>query len=143
VIANCSHDENGNYSGGQAGDQGGEYVRRTWYSQPWDYVLRYPDRTVASLIAELAGEAADNDMIGYDQSQRGTFWKHLEASDYRPSQITVACEADCSSSTAAIVKAAGHIYGVQAMMDVSEDICTSDEREALKAAGVAERRGYQ
>ena len=138
MISNCGHDENGRYNGGAAGDQTGtEWEVRSWYnySGGWDYMIRYPDPAVGQLIADLAREAAENDLIGYDQDERYTFWQHLKASGYRPSGITVKCEADCSSGVAAIVKAAGYLKGLAALQNVSSDCYTGNIRTALKNAG--------
>ena len=135
MISNSGHDERGKYSGGQAGDQGGEWSRIKWYSRPWTVVLRHPDESVRGLIAQLAGEAADNDRIGYDQSQRTTFWNQLKAVGYFPRAITTPCEADCSAGVAAIVKAAGYILGLSKLQSVSQDMYTGNERSALTAAG--------
>jgi hypothetical protein len=53
-ISNSGSDENGAYSGGQAGDQTGkEWRMRDWYNRPWTCVLRYPDQKVALKIAQL------------------------------------------------------------------------------------------
>ena len=52
-ISNSGSDENGAYSGGQAGDQTGkEWRMRDWYNRPWTCVLRYPDQKVA-LTSEI------------------------------------------------------------------------------------------
>ena len=111
MISNCGKGESG-YSGQQAGDQTGqEYWLISWFNCNWNCVLRHPNSKVRSLIAELATEAAKNDNIGYDQSDRLTFWNYLKNANYHPGNITVPCEADCSSSTAAIVKAAGYLSG--------------------------------
>lgn len=136
-ISNCGHDEKGGYSGGKAGDQTGtEYCVRAWYNRPWDCVLRHPDGKVRSDIAKLARQAAENDKVGYDQSQRTTFWKQLKAAtDYLPANIKVACEADCSSSTAAVVKAVGYRQKDAKLKGVSIDLWTGNMRSALKAAG--------
>ena len=54
-ISNCGHDENGRYAGGKAGDQTGtEYRIMNWYSRPWLCVLRFENKEIASLIAEMA-----------------------------------------------------------------------------------------
>lgn len=137
TISNCGHDENGRYSGGKAGDQtGGEYCLRPWYNRPWDCVLRHPDAKVQADIAKLAKQAAENDLVGYDQSQRGTFWEQLKAaSSYLPANIKVACEADCSSSTAAVVKAVGYRRKNAKLKGVSPDLWTGNMKAALKAAG--------
>lgn len=136
MISNCGHDENNRYSGGMAGDQtGGEWALINWYDRPWDCVLRHPDVNVRAEIAKLAKAAAQNDLIGYDQGQRYTFWEHMEASNYDPAQITIACEADCSSGVAAIVKAVGYRLGIQKLKSVSIYLTTWGLREALKTAG--------
>ncbi|WP_270425553.1 GH25 family lysozyme [Blautia intestinalis] len=112
-MSNCGHDENGRYHGGKEGDQTGtEWYLRSWYSYPWNYVIRWKDRTLANLYADLSIEAANNNLIGYDQYERNTFWAHLKASNYRPAQITIACETDCSAGTIALIKAVGYLKGI-------------------------------
>lgn len=136
MISNCGHDERGKYTGGAAGDQtGAEWEIRSWYNRPWNCVLRHPDRRVGNMLAELGRAAAKNNLVGYDQGQRGTYWQHLKASNYDPAQITIKCEADCSSGVAANVKAAGYRLGIKALQDVSADCYTGNLRAALKAAG--------
>lgn len=136
MISNCGKDERGAYSGGQAGDQtGAEYRLIPWYNRPWSCVLRHPDQSTRAMIAELATAAAKNNRIGYDQSQRGTFWQQLQAAAYDPARIATPCEADCSSSTAAIVKAAGYRLNNSALKAVRYDLTTHGMRSALKNAG--------
>lgn len=139
TISNCGHDENNKYRGGKAGDQtGGEWYVRPWYNGRWNVVMRHPDLKVRSLIADMAKKAAENDLIGYDQSQRLTFWKHLKVSGYKPENITIACEADCSSGVGAIVKGAGYRLGNDALKNVSQNIYSGNERAALRNAGFKE-----
>lgn len=139
TISNCGHDENNKYRGGKAGDQtGGEWYVRPWYNGRWNVVMRHPDLKVRSLIADMAKKAAENDLIGYDQSQRLTFWKHLKASGYKPENITIACEADCSSGVGAIVKGAGYRLGNDDLKNVSQNIYSGNERAALRNAGFKE-----
>lgn len=138
MLSNSGHDERGMYSGGQAGDQGGEWTIIPWYRYPyggWDMVLHYPDSNVRALIAKLATEAANNDNIGYDQSQRYTFWQQLQASGYRPANIKSPCEADCSAGVAAICKAVGYLTGNVGLQDISIYMYTGNERAVLTAAG--------
>lgn len=141
-LSNCGHDENGRYAGGKAGDQTGtEYQIIDWYSRPWKCVLRFENENVAAMIADMAKKAALNDLIGYDQgtvgnsNDRYTFWQHLKASNYDPAQITIACESDCSASTAAIIKGAGCRLGITALQNVSIYLTTYNMRSALQAAG--------
>ena len=139
MISNCGHDENGRYSGGSAGDQtGGEWQIIPWYNRPWNVVLRFENQQVAQMIADIARAAAKNNLIGYDQNQRTTYWQHLKASNYDPAQITIACEADCSSGVAANVKAVGYRLGIQTLKNVSVDAYTGNLRAVLKRAGAIE-----
>ena len=141
-ISNCGHDERGKYAGGKAGDQTGtEYQIMNWYSRPWLCILRFEDAKIAAMIADMATKAARNDLIGYDQGTAGnsndryTFWQHLKASNYDPAQITIACESDCSASTAAIVKGAGYRLNNAKLKAVSVYLTTRNMRQALKNAG--------
>lgn len=141
-ISNCGHDERGRYAGGKAGDQTGtEYQIMNWYSRPWLCVLRFNDAKIATMIADMATKAAQNNLIGYDQGTSGnsndrySFWRHLKASNYDPAQITIACESDCSASTAAIVKGAGYRLNNAKLKAVSIYLTTRNMRQALKNAG--------
>lgn len=135
MISNCGHDERGKYSGGKAGDQGGEWVIRSWYSRPWTVVLRHPDPLIRKMIATFGAEAALNEHIGYDQSERYTFWYELRVSGYRPGNIKNDCEADCSSGVASIIKAIGHLTGRAELENVSIYMYTGDQRDTLVKAG--------
>ena len=134
-ISNSGSDENGSYSGGQAGDQTGrEWQMRSWYNRPWSCVLRYPDQKVALKITQLAIDAALNDKIGYDQRQNRTYLTQLKAVGWEPSKITVACEADCSAGVCANVTAAGYLLGIAALKNHTGTY-TGNMRSALTKAG--------
>lgn len=137
-IANSGSDENKAYHGGKAGDQTGhEAELRKWYNRPFTVVLRYPDQAVALKFAKNSIAMCLNPKVGYDQDQRGTYWQELKKADYDPSQITVACEEDCTSGVSANVKAAGHDFGIKALENLP--ICTSRNmrQEFTKAGFVA------
>lgn len=135
-IENCGHDENKKYKGGKAGDQtGDEMVLRTWYPRPWTCVLHYPDPDVRMLIARLAIASALNNCVGYDQSQRTTFWKELVKANYNPSAIKTPCEGDCTSTTTAIVKAAGELCDIAALKSLPISITSRNMRNKFAAAG--------
>ena len=134
-ISNSGSDENGAYSGGQAGDQSGkEWRMRDWYSRPWTCVLRYPDQKVALKLAQLAIDAALNDHIGYDQSQNRTYLAQLKSVGWEPSKITVNCEADCSAGVCANVTAAGYLLGIKGLQNHTGTY-TGNMRSALTKAG--------
>lgn len=136
MISNCGHDERGKYSGGAAGDQtGGEYAVIPWYNRPWNVVLRAPTKEIGQTLAKVARAAANNNKIGYDQSQRQTYYEQLKKAGWDPAKIKTKCEADCSSSTAANVIATGHILHVKALQKVSPDCWTGNLKSALVKAG--------
>lgn len=136
MIANCGSDERGKYSGGSAGDQtGNEFRVRTWYNRPWSCVLRHPSSKVRKKIAALAKAAANNNNIGYDQGQRLTFYNALKANNWKPKNIKTKCEADCSSSTAAIIIATGYQLDIGNLQKVNPSSVTGNLRSVLKNAG--------
>lgn len=139
MIANCGHDERGQYRNGAAGDQtGDEYYVRDWYNgggYGWDCVLRYPDLQKAVVIAQVARDAANNNNIGYDQNQRVTFFNQLQANGWQASAISTPCEADCSSSTCACIVAAGHLTGDGSLQQVNPNNTTHYMRADLTNHG--------
>lgn len=136
MIANCSGDERGKLRGGKAGDQTGrEWRRRGWYNRPWTCIIRFEDPGVAEWIARLAEQGCLNDLIGYSQSDRMSFWIELKKAGYQPKNIKVACNTDCSASTLAIVKAVGYLLDIQALKDVDASGYSGNARSILKKAG--------
>lgn len=136
AIANCGHDENNKYIGGAAGDQTGtEFYVRSWYSRPWTCVLRYEaNPKAAQLIADMATAAANNNKIGYDQGQRLTFWNELKKVDYKPENIKVKCETDCSAGVMAIVKGAGFRLNISGLKNVNQnDVCRQMRADLIRA----------
>lgn len=135
MIANSGHDENWNISGGKAGDQGGEFEIRSWYDRPWDCVLVHPNVNVRKEIVRLATDAAKNDSIGYDQSQRIDFWEQLKVVQYEPKRIKSPCEADCSSGVCAIVKSVGYLLGIPELKAIDPNLSTWYMKDAFRQAG--------
>ena len=118
-ISNSGHDENNRYRYGKAGDQ----TKTEWriidnYNRPWYCVLRLKNKNAADIFATLAIEAANNNLIGYDQNQRTTFWLQLRKSGYRPKNIKTACEADCSAGVMSLLKAVGYILKEKKLQDL-------------------------
>jgi len=144
MIANCGCDERGLYSGGAAGDQSGrEWWLCDWYDYPWDCVFHHPNKEVRRTLARLATESAKNDHMGYDQSQRLTFWYELQAVGYEPSKIKSNCEADCSSGVAALVKATGYLLNDDKLKAINISSTTRNLRPQLIAAGFEMRNGQK
>lgn len=132
-VGHASLDENGNISGGTAGDQTGKEVcKRTWYSSPWDFMAIHPDADVREKHAAAIEAAIANNKIGYDQNQRNTLNTQAAKVSYDLSKITTACECDCSSLQHVAAIASGAVasseYG-------SNGWTTSTMKAKLKAAG--------
>lgn len=135
-ISNSGSDENKGTHGGKAGDQTGkEWQLRSWYSRPWTCVLRHPDPTVRQMIAEYGIDAALNNLIGYDQYQRYTYWAQLQNYSYKPAAIKTACEADCTAGVTGNVKAVGHVLGMPELENIAKDTRSGNMRSRFKAAG--------
>lgn len=138
MLSNSGHDEKGRYTGGTAGDQGGEWTICSWYQYPYDggwlCVLRYPNQQARELLAELSIQSANNNKIGYDQNQRYTYWNQLQAVGYQPSKITVPCESDCSAGVIANTKAVGYLLNIAALKNIAATY-TGNMRDKFAAAG--------
>ena len=98
IFGSARIDENGNISGGAAGDQtGAEVSTQPYYmhSKGW-YALRPKDANAAAKIATAMQQACDNNHIGYDQNQRNTCWNMLKRYGSLAA-IAENCETDCSA----------------------------------------------
>lgn len=113
-LASCNHDEEGRlgWEGkSRAGDQTGSEVSivpySTWNPIVWKAVYRAEDPKVAYNIGQAGIQMCRNNHIGYDQSQRLTFWEQLSKTG-NIDLITTDCETDCSAGTCACVRVAGY-----------------------------------
>lgn len=135
MISNSGSDERGRISGGRPGDQtGSEWNIRAWYNRPWNCVLRHPNTAVRDKIAELAEKAARNNNIGYNQSNRYSYWSQLQRVSYDPSRIKTACDSDCSAGVIANTRAAGYLLGISKLKNINATY-TGNMRSAFRAAG--------
>lgn len=124
----ASIDEHGRASGGAAGDQTGLEVKiGSWYYFRQNCILRFKDRSKASKAATICRGIANNNKVGYDQSQRTTLYSELARVGWDPSKITKPVETDCSAMVAAIVNAVG--------IKASKDLWTGNMRAALYNTG--------
>lgn len=97
-IGHASIDENGNATGGAAGDQTAKEVcTRNWYTKGWNVLLRPKSAALAEKSAQACEAACNNANIGYDQGGRNTLHTKAKAVGYDLGKITAACECDCSS----------------------------------------------
>lgn len=121
-------DENGNATGGKAGDQTGKEVStQNWYkhSKGWR-VFRAKNSGVAEKIAWDMQAACDNPKIGYDQSQRDTLYTVAKLVGFNCAKVSAACETDCS----ALVRVCCAYAGV-----MLPNIRTTNEPKALLDSG--------
>ena len=135
MIANSGYDEYGKYSGGAAGDQTGKEWRIIpYYTRPWNCVLRHPDPAVRDKIAVLAEQGANNNLIGYDQNERWTFWTQLKKVGYYPVNINTKCEADCSAGVISITWAVGYLLDLYKLKQLDATY-TGNMRAGFRSAG--------
>lgn len=126
-VGSARIDENGNISGGRAGDQTKkEAATEPYYSHPkgW-YMLRAKDSDKARKIGLAMAEACMNDNIGYDQSGRYGVIECLKIYG-RLAKINKPTEADCSSLVRACCIQAGINVG---------DFNTASEVAVLERTG--------
>ena len=90
----------------KAGDQTGKEVCvRSWYSKPWDIMLRYPDKSIAAKAATAAVKLANSNLVGYDQSERNTLYNALKAVNFDVDAYIKSgkkTETDCSAFVYAV-----------------------------------------
>ena len=98
-IGSASIDENGNASGGKAGNQSGKELRKqAWYKHKKGWrVFRAKALDDRKLIADDMRFAIANKHIGYDQSQRNTLYTAASKVGFDCAQVTTDCETDCSA----------------------------------------------
>ena len=128
-VANCSEPK---------AKRAEEYLIMDWDYKSWSGMYRYsgPDADrVRETIAQVAIKAANNNKIGYSQGSRLTYYNNLKKHGYDPSKITSVCHADCSSSTAANVIAAGHICNISKLKKVDPGMSTGSAYSVLSKAG--------
>jgi len=113
-LASCNHDEEGRlgWEGkSKAGDQTGSEVAimpyTTWSPSVWKATYRAKDPKVAWRIGQAGIQMCRNNHIGYDQSQRLTFYNEMMKTG-NIDKITTDCETDCSAGTCACIIIAGY-----------------------------------
>lgn len=108
-IGNAVHDEHGKARGGQPGDQTGKEVQiQDWYPNKKDWrVFRPKSSTDARKIAAAMRAACENDLIGYDQGNRNSFYAEAAKVGFDPALVTTPCETDCSAALRVCLAFAG------------------------------------
>lgn len=126
IFGSARIDENGNASGGKAGDQTGKEVSTQEYymhEKGWN-VIRAKSDYVREAIAKDMEWACANNNIGYDQGQNQTLYQVSKPLGFNCSLVGTPCETDC----ARLVRVCVLYAGVQC-----SDFYTGNELEALLA----------
>lgn len=123
----ASIDERGLASGGKAGDQSEEVKIGPWYYFGQNVVLRFKSRTLAKKASEVCRKLANNNHVGYDQSQRTTLYEEMKRVGWNPDKIAKDVETDCSAMIAVICNAVG--------ITVSKDIWTGNMKRVMMSTG--------
>ena len=90
------------------GDQTGQEVRtQPWYSNGWNFVLRFRNAAQAEKAAKACEAACANDNIGYSQTRRNDLRAAAKAVGWDFARITSKADCDCSSLMAVCAEAAG------------------------------------
>lgn len=102
LFGEASGDEVLAISGGFSGDQSGfELDARTWYlrpKDPWNAVYRFNNEEDREFIATFFEHAITNGYIGYDTSNRTSFFNQVTALPTKdPSYVDQNVETDCSA----------------------------------------------
>ena len=98
MVGSSSKDENGQYRGGQAGDQTNKEVYvLNWYNNNWHSVIRPKTKELAEKIASACEKGCANNKIGYNQNNRNSIYTEALKVGLDLSKITSPCDCDCSS----------------------------------------------
>lgn len=132
-IGHASIGENGEISGGNAGDQTGKEVcTRSFYmhKKGWD-TLRAKKEEIAELIAICMEEACANPCVGYDQGNRLSLYNTVKNLSFKcdTKTLTVKVECDCSSLVRTCLARTGIMVG---------NFTTANEKTVLMATGLFE-----
>lgn len=107
VHASISENNNAGWDdNAKAGDQTGKEVCiRSWYSKPWDIMLRYPDKSISKKAVAAAVKLANSNLVGYNQSKRNTLYRALKKYNFDVDAYIksgVKTETDCSAFVYAV-----------------------------------------
>jgi len=120
-IAHASIGSNKKSKGDKAGDQGVEVCIRTWYSYPYNCVVRIENEEVRKQFGNNCIDIANNPNVGYDQLGRNSLLEEAENVEFDFTKISEPCECDCSSmDTVALLGAIYVVLGKEAYLEAKE-----------------------
>lgn len=117
----------------KTGDQTGKEVTiANFYKKPWFKLLRCKDKDKAEQMAKACETMCNNNLIGYDQSQRLTLHRELEKVNFDYNKLTSSCETDCS----AFMTACAYCVGIKVPFVGNNAPTTSNMVEQFKKTGM-------
>lgn len=137
MVGSARIDEHGNARGGNPGDQTGKEVSiQNWYphAKGWR-VFRPKDIKQADKIAQDMKWACNNNLIGYDQSQRNSLYNVAKAVGFNCKSVNAKTETDCS----ALVRVCCAYAGIK-LPDFNTE---SEPRVLLNSGAFDEMTGYR
>ena len=132
LCAWAAQDENHRASGGKKGDQtGGEVHTGPWWYFGQNCVIRPKTTALGDKLATIMAALANNNAVGYDQSNRLSLYNELTRLNYDYAQLKKPVECDCSALVAAACNCAG--------VKVAPNLWTGNLWACLKPSGMFER----
>lgn len=107
VHASISENGNAGWDGrAKRGDQTGKEVFvRSFYSKPWNVMLRYKNPDIAEKATQIALKLAKSNLVGYDQSERNNLYSALKRHNFDVDSYIASgekTETDCSAFVYAV-----------------------------------------
>ena len=133
LCAWAAQSESGSVDGQPGDSTGKEVLIGDWYSFGQDAVYRFKNKykKIRKEAASLAGGIANNDCVGYGQSDRLSFFRQWGLVDYDISRLNTNCNTDCSAFIGAILNALG--------ISVSPSVTTFNMDTELMATGMFDK----
>lgn len=95
-------------SGAVPGDQTGKEVCiRSYYSKPWQTLLRCTDPAKREIMATACEWLCNSNLVGYNQAKRLTLHQELQKLNYNYRNLRTKCETDCSAFMTCLCEIAG------------------------------------
>ena len=133
TIAHASISEDKTINGKRGDQTGKEVCLRSWWSKPWNVLIRFIDPDMQDKVAEAMEKACANDHIGYSQNDRNSLLNAVRKYGYDPECATSDVNTDCS----ALVTVACIYAGIAECALVKGGNCATTRtlKSLLKATG--------
>ena len=114
---------------GSKGDQTGWEVKiGPWYDFGQNVIIRFKDRSLGEKAAHKMVAICKNELIGYGQNDRGSFYSEMKKNGWNVSKLKKKCNTDCSETIGVICNSLG--------IKVPSDVYTGNMVSYLKKTGM-------